>query len=88
MFTSEQYRAKALEFSSLIETSANANERREYQKLQRTFAELADNGEWLAQHHQHTMHASDYSLDAVLAKEEPILPNETSNDVSLAEEEE
>jgi hypothetical protein len=89
MFTSEQYRAKALEYSSLIETSAIANEKCEYQKLQQTFAELADIGEWLAEHHQQTLHASDtkYSVDAFLAKEEPFLQNEHLDDASLTQEE-
>jgi hypothetical protein len=40
MFTSEQYRAKALEYGDLVRSSANANEKHEYQKLQQRFAEL------------------------------------------------
>jgi hypothetical protein len=90
MFTSEQYRAKALEYGNLVGTSANVNEKREYQRLQQRFAELADNEEWLAEHQRQTLHATDtaYSGDAFFAKEEPILQNEHSNDVPLAQEEE
>jgi hypothetical protein len=90
MFTSEQYRAKALEYRNLVRTSANANEKREYQKLQQSFAELADNEVWLADHHKQTLHVADaeYSGDALIAKEEPILQNEHSDDVRLAQEEE
>jgi hypothetical protein len=90
MFTSEQYRAKALEYGNLVRTSANANEKLEYQKLQQRFAELADNEEWLADHHKQTLHVAEpeYSGDAFLAKEEPSLQNEHSDDVRLGREEE
>lgn len=90
MFTSKQYRAKALEYGNLVGTSANTNERREYQKLQRRFAELAYNEEWLADHYKQTLRAADpeSSGDASLAKEAPILQNEHSDDVHLAQEEE
>ena len=90
MFTSEQYRAKALEYGNLVGTSASANEKREYQKLQHKFAELAVNEEWLAEHHKQTLHVADaeYSGDAFLAKEKPILQNEHSDGVPLAQEEE
>ena len=90
MFTAEQYRAKALEYDKLVETSANANEKRECQKLQQRFAELADNEEWVADHHKQTLHVADpeYSDDTFLAKEEPILQNDRSDDVRLARKEE
>ena len=90
MFTSEQYRAKALEYGYLLRSSANDNEKREYQKLQQRFAELADNEEWLAEHHKQTLHVADteYSGDTFLAKEEPIAQNERPGDVLLAQEEE
>lgn len=90
MFTLEQYRAKAREYGDLVRTSANANEKREYQELQRKFAELADNEEWLATHHRQTLHANDTACSggAFLAKEEPIVLNEDSNDAPLAQEEE
>jgi hypothetical protein len=90
MFISEQFRAKALEYGDLVGTSANADEKREYQKLQRTVAELADNDEWLANHHKQTLQVADmeYSGDAFLAKEEPTVHNEHSDDAHLAQEEE
>jgi hypothetical protein len=90
MFTSEQYRTKAREYGDLVETSANANEKREYQELQRKFAELADNEEWLAKHHTQTLHATDTACsgDAFLAKEEePTVQNDHSS-APLAQEEE
>ena len=98
MVTSEQYRAKALEYSNLVATSADAGEKREYQKLQQSFAELADNDEWLAGHRKQTLHVADiaYSGEAFLAKEEPLLhaneepivQNKDSDNALLAQEEE
>ena len=91
MFTSQQYRAKALEFDDFARIATNANDKREYQKLQQRFAELADNAEWLAKHYNQTLHAADtqYSGGA-LAKEEPqpILQSKPSDHVRLAREEE
>ena len=90
MSSSEQYRAKALEYGNLVETSANAGEKREYQKLQQKFAELADNDEWLAGHRKQTLHVADveYSGGTFLAKQESILPSKDTDDVPLAQEEE
>src|SRR5580704_16002742 len=89
MFTSEQYRAKALEYGNLVGTSANANEKREYQRLQLRFAQLADNERWLVEHKQ-TLHVADteYSGDVFVARKEPILQNRRSDDIPLAHEEE
>jgi hypothetical protein len=97
MSTSERYRAKALEYGNLAGTSANASEKREYQKLQQKFAELADNDEWLAGHRKQTLHVADieYSGGAFLAtqesiqqSQEAILQNKDSDDILLAQEEE
>jgi hypothetical protein len=90
MFTSEQYRAKALEYANLVRSSANTNEKHEYQELQRRFAELADNEEWLAEHHKQTLHVADteYSGNPFVAEERPILQNEHSDDTPFAQEEE
>jgi hypothetical protein len=90
MFTSEQYRAKAIEYDNLVRSSANANEKHEYQKLQQRFAELADNEEWLVGHDKQILHVADtkYSGDAFLTPEELILRNEHSDAVPFAQEEE
>jgi hypothetical protein len=45
MFTSKQYHAKAIEYGDL--TSAGSNQRRDFQKLERRFAALAHNEQWL-----------------------------------------
>jgi hypothetical protein len=90
MFTSQQYRAKALEFDDFARIATNANDKREYQKLQQRFAELADNAEWLADHYNQTLHAADteYSEGLSLAKEEPTLQSGPSDNLRLAQEEE
>ncbi len=90
MFIVEQYRAKALEYGDLVKTSADANERLEYQKLQRRFVELADNEQWLVDHYKQTLHAAEgvCSGDAVLSKEEPIVQNGHPDDRSLGQREE
>jgi hypothetical protein len=47
MFTAEQYRAKAIEYSKLVRTANGPNEVREFQRLERSFSELADNAQWM-----------------------------------------
>jgi hypothetical protein len=51
MFTVEQYRAKAIEYSKLLRIANGPNEVREYQRLERSFAELADNAQWVIDNH-------------------------------------
>ena len=41
MFTVEQYRAKAKEYSNLARTANNPDDLSEFQKLERSYAELA-----------------------------------------------
>ncbi len=47
MLTAEHYRAKAIEYANLLKTAKNADETREYQGLERSFNQLADNAQWL-----------------------------------------
>jgi hypothetical protein len=72
MFTSQQYRAKAIEYGNLVVGSTNSNERREYRQLQRKFSELADNEQGLPDKHYHTLHApmTEQSSGVILAGEE------------------
>jgi len=51
MFTAEQYRAKASEYANLVRMANGADEVREFQRLERSFAELADNAQWVAENH-------------------------------------
>ena len=57
MFTPEQYRAKALEYSELLKTTSALHEMREYRQLERSFGTLADNAQWLADNRRKTVHA-------------------------------
>src|SRR5687767_9457027 len=57
MFTTEQYRAKATEYSELLKTTSAPNEVREFRQLQRSFTTLADNAQWLADNRRSIVHA-------------------------------
>jgi len=72
MFKSQQYRAKATEYGELVKTSTSPEKSREFQKLERRFASLADNEEVLADDHKSAVHVSghDQSGGAALAFEE------------------
>jgi hypothetical protein len=56
MFTVEQYRAKAIEYSNLVRVANNPNELSEFQKLERSYAELADNAQWAIDNYDNTLH--------------------------------
>jgi hypothetical protein len=58
MFTPKQYRTKAAEYSQLVKTANSSAEAREFQELERSFAVLADNEQWLRDNHAKTMHAT------------------------------
>jgi hypothetical protein len=58
MFTADQYRAKAIEYSKLLRTANGPNEMREYQRLERSFTELADNAQWMIDNHDKSLHAT------------------------------
>ncbi len=57
MFTAEQYRAKAIEYSKLLRIANSPVEVREYQRLEQNFIELADNAQWAADNYNKTVHA-------------------------------
>ena len=76
MFTPQQFRAKAAEYGELVKTSAGAEERREFERLERSFAVLADNEQWLAENHSKIVHAPKDDRDGgerLAADEEHIL---------------
>jgi hypothetical protein len=72
MFTPEQYRAKADQYTELAKTAASGDERDEFQKLQRSFSVMAENEQWLADNHDQTVHptAGNSKLSVGLAAEE------------------
>jgi Formyl transferase len=57
MFTAEQYRAKAIENSKLARIANGPDELREFEKLERSFAELADNAQLVTETQDQTMRA-------------------------------
>ena len=57
MFTAEQYRDKAIEYSKLLGIASSPNKVREFQRLERSFAELADNAQWVTDNRDKTVHA-------------------------------
>jgi hypothetical protein len=58
MFSPEQYRARADEYTERAKSATSPKEREEFQNLQRSFAVMADNEQWLADNHDQTVHAS------------------------------
>jgi len=58
MFTAKQYRAKAIEYAKLVKIANGQTEAREYQRLERSFAELADNAQWMIDNHGKIAHAT------------------------------
>src|ERR1700756_266856 len=65
MFTADQYRAKAIEYSKLLRTANGPNEVREYQRLERSFTELADNAQWMIDNHDKSLHATAHATAPV-----------------------
>jgi hypothetical protein len=59
MFTSEQYRAKAAEYKELVKTANTPDGVRKFQTLAQSFIELADNEQWVTDHHDQTLHAAE-----------------------------
>ena len=72
MFKSEQYRAKAAQYSELVKSSADADESRKYQDLESRFVSLANNEHDLADAYHDAVHidGQDRTRGAVLAAEE------------------
>jgi hypothetical protein len=72
MFKSEQYRAKAAQYSELVKSSADADESRKYQDLEDRFVSLANNERDLADAYHDAVHIDeqDRTRGAVLAVEE------------------
>jgi hypothetical protein len=56
MFTAEQYRAKAIEYSNLAGIANSPNEVSEFRRLERSFTELADNAQWVTDNRNKMVH--------------------------------
>jgi hypothetical protein len=75
MFTSEQYRAKAGEYAKLAAIANGPYEVREFQRLERSFTQLADNAQWVTDNHGKMVHATE---DAT----EPVTPDPRAQSMS------
>ncbi len=58
MYTADQYRAKAIEYSNLLKIANGHSEEREFQRLERSFSELADNVQWVTENQGKIVQAS------------------------------
>jgi hypothetical protein len=65
MFTVEQCRAKATEYSKLLTITSGPDETREYRRLERSFTELADNAQWSADNYDKTVHGTEHTIAPV-----------------------
>lgn len=55
----ELYRAKAAENAELAKTANSPDDAREFKRREGSYAALADNEQWLADHHEETVNAGD-----------------------------
>ncbi len=67
MFTAKQYRAKATEYSKLARTAKGPNELREFQALERSFAELANNAQWVSENRDKLVHAAEHAAALLMS---------------------
>jgi hypothetical protein len=61
MFTVQQYRAEAIKYAKLVRTANGPNEVREFERLERSFTELADNAQWLTDNRGKIVHATEHA---------------------------
>ncbi len=59
MFTADQYRAKAIEYSKLANIASGRSDVFELQRLERSFSELADNAQWVTDNSDKTVPPAD-----------------------------
>jgi hypothetical protein len=69
MTTPSQYRAHADKYSKLIKGTDKPDEIREFQRLEHTFNELAENEDWMVNNSNKTVQREDASSAGTLAEE-------------------
>ena len=70
MTTPSQYRAHADKYSELIKGTDKPNEIREFQRLENSFNELAENEDWMANNLNKTVHSEDATSTVAPTEEE------------------
>ena len=76
MFNPKQYRDKATEYSERSKTANGSDELREFKRLEKSFATLADNEQWLSDNHQKTLRRCNIDVpagDTLAQQEEQVL---------------
>ncbi len=63
MFNAEQYRVQASEYAKLVGIANDPNEVQEFQRLQCSFTELADNAQWVSENRDKTVHATEHAAE-------------------------
>jgi len=81
MTTSEQFRARAVEFEELIKRADQPDAIRELQRQQRTLTDLADNEGWMAENQGKTVQpmGQDVNDGAIPAEDGPIAPEDSGH---------
>jgi hypothetical protein len=80
VFTTEQFRAKAAEYTALAKQGDSPDEVREFRKHERSLTMLADNEQWLAENHDNLAN----NLDKLV----PVQEHKGADEATLAAEEE
>lgn len=58
MFNPKEYRDRAVDFSERGKTANGTGESHEFERLEKSYATLADNEQWLSNNHQKTVQAT------------------------------
>jgi flagellar biosynthesis regulator FlaF len=61
MFTPGEFRKKALAYGDLVQAAIAPDKKREFQVLEQSFTQLANNEQWLADNHGKTIGAMEYA---------------------------
>jgi hypothetical protein len=78
MFTAEQYRAKAIEYSKLARTANGPDELREFERLEGSFAELADNAKWVTETQDPMMRTTKHAAEPSRLGGKSTMPRRTN----------
>jgi hypothetical protein len=69
MFTPGEFRRKARRYGDLVKTAIASKQKREFEVLEQSFTQLANNEQWLADNHRKTVGAAERAQLAGEAEE-------------------